>query len=165
MFKSLLIVSALLLGFSGPTQERQTPPKAAPPAPAAIPDDAVRQVNPVKPTPESIAQGKKLYGYDCAMCHGKDGDGKGELGATMKLKVSDFTVPATLKDRTDGELFYIIKHGKADMPPEGDRLKPAEIWNLVNYIRSFAEKKAPPEEKPAQLTTAAPESASPAAPL
>ena len=41
----------------------------------------------------------------------------------MKLKVSDFTDPATLKDRTDGELFYIIKVGKGDMPPEGARVK------------------------------------------
>ena len=36
-------------------------------------------VNPVKPTAESLAQGKKYYGYDCAMCHGQNGNGKGEV--------------------------------------------------------------------------------------
>ena len=65
------------------------------------------------------------------MCHGKDGDGKGEVGAEMKLKISDFTDPATLKDRTDGELFYLIKVGKGDMPPKGARVKTEELWDLV----------------------------------
>ena len=51
----------------------------------------------MKATPESIARGKKWYGYDCAMCHGKDGDGKGDVGADMKSKVSDFTDPSNLE--------------------------------------------------------------------
>ena len=96
----------------------------------------VNQPNPVKPSPESLAKGKKVYGYDCAMCHGKDGDGKGDI--TDMKGISDFTKPETLKNRTDGELFYAIQKGKGEMPPEGDRAKPEEIWNLVNYIRSLA---------------------------
>jgi hypothetical protein len=66
----------------------------------------------------------------------------------MKLKVSDFTDPATLKDMTDGELFYIIKVGKGDMPPEGARVKTDELWDLVNYVRSLAKKK-PSDDKTA----------------
>jgi mono/diheme cytochrome c family protein len=105
-----------------------------------IPADAVHQVNPVKPTAESIAQGKKYYGYDCAMCHGENGDGKGDVAVDEKLKLKDYRDPAALKDMTDGELFYIIKNGKGQMPPEGNRLKAQELWNLVNYIRSLAHK-------------------------
>jgi len=55
--------------------------------------------------------------------------------------IPDFTDPAALKDRTDGELFYIIQKGKGEMPPEGDRAKSEDLWNLVNYVRSFATKK------------------------
>ena len=151
MSKTLSIVSlSFFLGCSAGAQQNPTPPKTAPPPPYTIPIEAVRQVNPVKPTSESIAQGKKWYGYDCAMCHGKDGDGKGEVGADMKLKVSDLSDPATLKDRTDGELFYIIKNGKGDMPPEGTRLKSDELWSVVNYVRSLAKKNAPPEDKKRQ---------------
>jgi mono/diheme cytochrome c family protein len=149
--KTLSIVSLLFfLGCSSGAQQSSTPSKAAPPPPYTIPIEAVRQANPVKPTSESIAQGKKWYGYDCAMCHGKDGDGKGEVGTDMKLKVSDLTDPATLKDRTDGELFYIIKNGKGDMPPEGTRLKSDELWSLVNYVRSLTKKSVPPEDKKRQ---------------
>jgi len=106
-----------------------------------IPAEAVHQVNPVKPTSESLAMGKKYYGYDCAMCHGNNGDGKGEVALSEKFKIGDFTDPTTLKGRTDGELFYIIKNGRGQMPPEGDRVKPTELWNMVNYIRSLSNKK------------------------
>jgi mono/diheme cytochrome c family protein len=144
-----LLITPLLLAFGSCAQAQQTkqPPKV-PVVSYTIPEKAVHQANPVKATPQSIAQGKKWYGYDCAMCHGKDGDGKGDVGGDMKLKVSDFTDPTTLKERTDGELFYIIKFGKADMPPEGARVKTDEVWDLVNYVRSLA-KKSPSEDKTA----------------
>jgi len=84
---------------------------------------------------------------DCAMCHGKDGDGKGETARDMKLAISDFTDPSTLKDRTDGEIFYIIKTGHQDMPPEGQRIKVEENWDLVNYVRAFPKKNADADQK------------------
>ena len=55
--------------------------------------------------------------------------------------VTDFTKSQALKNRTDGELFYIIRNGKGeDMPPEGDRAKDDDIWHLVNYVRSLEKK-------------------------
>jgi len=137
----------LLLIFPVLAQQGQTPPKSAPPTEYTIPPEAARRVNPVKPTSESIARGKRRYGYDCTMCHGKNGDGKGDLAADTNMKVPDFTDAEAMKDATDGVLFYIIKNGKGEMPPEGERVKPADIWNLVNYVRSFAKRKGMPERK------------------
>ena len=130
----ILTTSVLLIAVLAASAQQN----AQPPAEYKIPPEAASQPNPVKPSSESLAKGKKDYGYDCAVCHGKDGDGKGDMD--MK-NVSDFTDPATLKSRTDGELFYIIKKGKGEMPPEGDRGKSEDIWNLVNYVRSMAKKK------------------------
>jgi len=79
----------------------------------------------------------------------KDGSGKGDVAVDLKLKMNDETDAALLKDHADGELFYIIKKGKDRMPPEGDRVKDEIIWDMVNYIRSFAKKSAAPE-KPAE---------------
>ena len=42
-----------------------------------------------------------------------------------------------MQAKSDGELFYIIQKGKGEMPPEGDRGKPDDMWNLVSYIRTF----------------------------
>lgn len=82
------------------------------------------------------------------MCHGKDGNGKGDVAADIKLKIADFTNPDTLKDRTDGEIFYIIKNGHQDMPPEGPRVKTEENWDLVNYVRALSKSKSAGEQKP-----------------
>jgi mono/diheme cytochrome c family protein len=108
----------------------------------AIPADAAKMVNPVTPTAESQAHAKMMYGIDCALCHGTNGNGKGDLVADMGLKMKDFTDPATIHDKTDGELFYIIKNGddKDKMPAEGPRAKDADIWNLVIYVRSLSKK-------------------------
>lgn len=116
----------------------------------AIPTEEARKENPVPASPESLARAKKQYGYDCVMCHGKDGNGKGDVAVDMKLGMHDQSNPATLKDRTDGELFYIIKKGKDQMPPEGNRVKDETIWDMVNYVRSFAKKteKAAEEKAP-----------------
>lgn len=126
--------------FTVLAQEESKPAAPATPADFKIPPEASKLPNPVKPTPTSLAQGKKTYGFDCAMCHGKEGDGKGDIAGDMKSKLSDYRDPAALKDLTDGDLFYIIKNGKGEMTGEGDRLKNDEIWNIVNYVRSFAKK-------------------------
>jgi len=133
MLKPLFILPALLLFASAPQQP------AAPPAQSAIPAEAAQMVNPVKPTPESQARVKKMYGYDCAMCHGANGNGKGDI-TDLKTPPKDYTDPASLKDLSDGEIFYIIKNGKGQMPPDGGRTKPDDIWNMVILVRSFAKK-------------------------
>lgn len=135
--KTMLILTALfVLACVLGAQQSQAPAKGSE---SKIPPEAASKANPVKPTPESLAKTKKTYAMDCAMCHGEKGDGKGELAADMK-NVTDFTAPDAMKNRTDGELFYIIRKGKGDMPPEGDRAKDDDVWGLVNYIRAFAKK-------------------------
>jgi mono/diheme cytochrome c family protein len=144
-----LVLPALFLFASAlSAQQSSTPSTQKTPSYAAIPVEAAKQPNPVKSTPESLSRAKKWWTLDCVMCHGKDGNGKGETAAEMKLKIVDFTDPATLKDRTDGEIFYIIKNGHEDMPPEGQRVKTEENWDLVNYVRSLAKKTADTDQKP-----------------
>ena len=95
-------------------------------------------VNPGRPTAEGMAHAKKMYGYDCALCHGANGNGKGELVASMNLTLKDWTDAAALKGMTDGQLFYIIKNGQGQMTGEGDRAKPDDMWNMVVLVRSFS---------------------------
>ena len=148
MCKAIILVFACIC--FAPLVSSQDQPKNAnspqAPAPAAapaavdskIPAEDAKRVNPVKPVASSIADGKHLYESQCLMCHGKDGDGKGELAEDMKLNLRDFRDAATFKESTDGELFYIISKGKGDMPGEADRLSPTQCWNLVNYVRSLS---------------------------
>lgn len=148
MLKPLFVLPALLILSLSPQQPTSAPATAPVPAAAAaaaaatpiIPADASHLVNPVKPTSESQTQAKKMYGYDCAVCHGETGNGKGDLAADMKPPLKDYTDPTALKGLSDGEIFYIIKNGKGQMTGEGDRLKPDGVWNMVVLVRSFAKK-------------------------
>jgi mono/diheme cytochrome c family protein len=98
------------------------------------------RVNPVKSSAEGLAEARKVFGYDCEMCHGAKGDGKGEVVESMKLTMHDWREPATLANITDGEIFYIITKGKGKMMAEGERVPEKLRWNLVNLVRSLAAK-------------------------
>ena len=124
-----------LLLLLAPAQQQ---PVAAPAPLIAIPPEAAHMLNPVKPTPEGMAHAKKIYGYDCSMCHGATGNGKGDMVADLKLNLKDWTNPEALKNRTDGELYYIITNGQGQMPGEAGRAKPEDIWNMVVLVRSFS---------------------------
>lgn len=133
-----LVFSSLALPQQNQSEQKPAQPPSATVAP--VPSDAAKMANPVKPTPESIASGKKYYGYDCAMCHGETGDGKGEVAVAEGYNLKDFRDPETLKSKTDGELFYVLKKGHGKMPAEPVRVTENELWNLVNYVRSLAKK-------------------------
>lgn len=153
MRRIVLLLGALSLLGAGTffAQQKDTKPKdaqAAEPAPPPIPAADAQKKNPVKPTADGLAEAKKLYGYHCAMCHGKDGDGKGDLAAQMKLELNDWRNPSSISKLTDGELFYIITNGRGKMVGgEGDRTKEEVRWNLVNLVRSFGKK----SDEPAKL--------------
>src|ERR1700682_1048190 len=148
MWKQLMTLSTVVLFIPASSLwSPQTLTQEASSTESKIPAEAAKQANPVKSTPVTLARAKKVYGFDCAMCHGITGDGKGDLADSMKLKLRDYRDSAALKDLTDGELFFIITKGKGKMPDEGTRMKPEEIWNMVNYLRSFAEKTASTKSK------------------
>src|SRR5581483_11131540 len=150
VYRLALVLPALLFLVS-PTFAQEQPPAAGQQksnAYAAIPVAAAKEANPVKSGPESLARAKRWWTMDCEMCHGKNGEGKGDTAKEMKLSMVDLSNPDTLKDRTDGEIHYIIKNGHNDMPAEGPRVKPEEAWDLVNYVRALPKKTA--DAKPAQ---------------
>ncbi|HEX7158805.1 MAG TPA: cytochrome c [Edaphobacter sp.] len=132
MLKPLFVPLTFSLLMFVPQQSADTQ------ATAAIPADAAKMTNPVKATPESQGRAKKQYGYDCQLCHGPNGNGKGDVVNDLKLTLKDYTKPDALKDMTDGEIFYVITKGKGQMPGEGDRMKPDEAWNMVILVRSFS---------------------------
>lgn len=102
-----------------------------------IPDEAKQQQNPVAASAESIDYGKLIFSSQCAMCHGKAGDGTGDLVARLKLTMPDLTDQEAMGKRTDGELFYILTKGCGRMPAQEERLKDKVKWDLVNYVRTL----------------------------
>jgi mono/diheme cytochrome c family protein len=149
MLKPFLMIPALFLLPVFFQQAPSTPPsqpaaqQAAPASPSAVPDEWMHKANPVKPTPESQARAKQIYGWDCAMCHGDSGNGKGDVAVEQKLTMRDYRDPNSLSKMSDGEMFYIIHEGHGQMPAEGPRAKTDEVWNLVIYLRKMSNTQNP----------------------
>ena len=103
-----------------------------------IPQEEVDRKNPVESNPASIAEGRRLYGAtDCALCHGKDGDGKGVLAKDINMNLHDWRKPESLLHVTDGELSYLVLKGKGRMPAYDGKETPEQVWQIINYVRSM----------------------------
>jgi mono/diheme cytochrome c family protein len=143
-----VLVASLGIARAKPNATRERPQDAqAATDEYKISQSDIDKKNPVKPSPEGLAAARKTYTYDCAMCHGPKGNGKGDVVESMKLTMHDWGDAAALEGKTDGEIFYIITKGKGKMMGEGDRLPETMRWNIVNLVRSYSKKDT--GEKPA----------------
>src|ERR1035437_1071633 len=126
MLKPLLFVSVVVLFGITASSAPGPMPQEATPAPASS------QKNPVKPTAQSQARAKEIYGVDCVICHGDTGNGKTDLAKDMQLTLANWTDPKTLAAKPDQELFNVIRNGKGKMPAEEvGRAKDHEVWSLI----------------------------------
>ena len=125
--------------WQGPSAETKKPQENQQ-GPASASASGVKSENPVAATPDSLAAGKKTYSLDCAMCHGSGGAGDGDLASQMGLNLKDLREVGTLKEKSDKELYEMIDKGKGKMLGEEGRLKPEQVWNVVNYVRSLGKK-------------------------
>ena len=75
----------------------------------------------------------------CAMAHSATGDGP--LAAGLTPRPADLTQHMALGKHTDGQVFMWIKQGFAGtaMPAWGDRFDDRQIWQIVTYLRGFAQ--------------------------
>jgi len=151
LFLALVLLVLAFVPIPGGSAQQNGKPATGPALtqpPTATPPPPMQTKNPVKPTAESQARAKAIYGRDCALCHGDNGNGKSDLATSMEMTMDDWTNPATLAGKEDWQLFNIIRNGKDKMPSEDPgRATDTEVWNLIIYIRSFS--KGQPAAAPA----------------
>ena len=96
---------------------------------------------PAVATPESIASGAALFKRHCVMCHGSAGLGDGPAAKSLKGKLPNLSDSAHMSKLTDAQLHELITAGRksqiGNMPALGKRLKPEEITDIVNYVRTL----------------------------
>jgi mono/diheme cytochrome c family protein len=108
----------------------------AQPKPWVVPADFKSMKNPVEKGDASNKAGLALYTKNCASCHGKAGLGDGVKARALKDFPGDFS-KAEYQDQTDGDHFYKTKTGRSEMPKYEGKLADIDIWNVVNYMRTF----------------------------
>ncbi|HTH51295.1 MAG TPA: c-type cytochrome [Pyrinomonadaceae bacterium] len=92
------------------------------------------------PTPagaaDEMAASRELYKSNCAECHKETGKGGEAIVDGKKIDAKDLTTDKMAK-RSDAKLADDISEGSPDdgMPAFKEKLKPAEIDQIVRYIR------------------------------
>lgn len=106
------------------------------PKPWDVPANFKTMKNPIAQSDASTKAGLALYNKNCASCHGKTGLGDGVKARALQTFPGDFS-GAAFQNQTDGEHFYKTKTGRGEMPKYEGKLSDDDIWNIVNYMRSF----------------------------
>ena len=93
------------------------------------PDSSAALKNPVEGQAAAILEGKRLYARNCLSCHGKTGQGKGNIPSLVDGKLE--TVPS-------GEVFWFVTKGSKDNGmPSWAFLPERQRWQIVTYVKSL----------------------------
>ena len=98
-------------------------------------------ISPTEFAATAIVHGAKLFGANCAVCHGEEGRGDGPSARSLPLQPADLTAEHFWA-HSDGELFWYISHGFAApdgsvaMPGFDTSLSSEARWDLIDYLRA-----------------------------
>lgn len=112
-------------------------------------------VNPLPPTPATLAHGRFVYENVCITCHGPRGAGDGHVTALFPKPPSLMT--QKVRDWPDGQLFHRPMRGQNSMPSHARQVNAQDAWSVIHYIRQM--QKAAPVAEPASAPAAAPSGA------
>jgi len=88
----------------------------------------------------SIESGKDIYLSNCAGCHGEKGDGSGFPGAF------NFTDREQMNNINSSVFFDAITNGiSGTAMPSFGRLSEKDRWDVIAFIRTFAQSDAHPD--------------------
>jgi len=92
-------------------------------------------------TKENLAEGKRLFNLNCAVCHGAEGDGAGIRAGTMiEAKPRMLTNLDWLDTRDDLRLLRSLKYGVTgtSMFGWGDQTTAIQRMQMIMYVRSLS---------------------------
>lgn len=130
---------SVLAGHQGLPEEECPQPRFTGKAPQSL----YERVNPLERNRSNLRAGRELYEElsdpTCVVCHGKKGDGRGQLSGQFDPRPRNFACAETVDGIPDGQLHWVIQNGSPGtaMPPF-DYLTEEEIWQLVLYLRSLS---------------------------
>jgi mono/diheme cytochrome c family protein len=107
--------------------------------PYRIPKDSLELAafikNPLASTEEVLKEGKVLYTRYCIHCHGEKGMGDGLVGIAYKGVIA-FNSRA-VKNKSEGNIFHVITHGKGRMWAHGSQVSIENRWKIVKYVQTL----------------------------
>jgi cytochrome c len=89
-----------------------------------------------KPSTAAIARGKDVFEKKCALCHNADSEDK-KIGPGLKGLSKRGTFSVNNNKVTTESLKTWIENGDSLMPPFKDVLEPAQITDVVTYVKTL----------------------------
>ena len=85
-----------------------------------------------------LKRGEEVFDVNCAICHGKSGDGQGITGQFGVPGIANLTQD-TYAQATypDGRLFHVISEGKGNMSGYKHNIALRDRWAVVAYVRAL----------------------------
>jgi mono/diheme cytochrome c family protein len=93
--------------------------------------------SPIQKTETTSAEGKAIYEKMCMHCHGKEGQGDGQLIETGKFPPPPAYNGPALKELPEGKMFHTITYGKGLMGSHASQLTKEERWKVIHYIQEL----------------------------
>ena len=141
---ALLMGAALLGGSFGALAQATARDCPQPRFTGKAPDDYYNRKNPISAANANSRGAEAIFlgnsgSENCAICHGRKGDGRGELSRLYDPPPRNFACAQTVNGVPDGQLFWIIRFGSpgTSMPPHPG-LSDEQIWQMVLHLRSLA---------------------------
>ena len=110
---------------------------------------------PLLAKPGDAEKGEVIYAKRCLQCHGEEGDGLGPAAERLNPPPRDFTlglfkIISSAFDAempNDDDLFRMVRDGMPGtaMPGWSDLLSDEDMWDVIAYIKTFAELEGEPE--------------------
>jgi mono/diheme cytochrome c family protein len=91
---------------------------------------------PIPVTPGLVAKGREEFDINCSACHGRDGYGDG-IVVQRGFPAPPSYHSERLRNAAVGHFFDVITNGYGVMYPFGSRIRPADRWAIVAYIRAL----------------------------
>ncbi|MFQ5598180.1 MAG: c-type cytochrome [Nitrospiria bacterium] len=106
------------------------------------PSEARKIANPVQASDTVIEKGDAIYHGkgNCNICHGEKGKGDGQAGEMLSPPPANLSNPSLQMLRTDGEMFWSIKHGVQGTGMFSyipRMITEEEAWMVIHYIRTL----------------------------
>lgn len=93
-----------------------------------------------------VEYGKKIYGFNCASCHGNEGKGDGAAGAALNPKPRNLVEGQWTQGEGIINHYKVLQNGIAGSSMPGfAHFKTADRWAILQYIESITQNKSKDE--------------------
>ena len=123
--RNFMLLGVAILAVAGAVHAQDPDAKPAPKKAAASGANAA-----------AIERGKEVFDKKCTVCHYADSDSK-KIGPGLKGIGKRGTFTVNNNKVTDETLKYWIENGDTMMPPFKEVLEPAQIKDVVAYVKSL----------------------------